>query len=360
MGSLLSIVVPVYNGSAFLPRCLESLIGQTYRDIEIICVDDGSSDDSLEVLRQYADQDSRIKVIHQENAGVSAARNRGLDVATGEYVTFVDADDWVEQWGYESVVLDFASEVDIVCYGSVLEGEMTQEFRTECEKFLSIPVCADFSATQFCQKPVNACIWNKMWRRRVIEAHHVRFPEGLKYSEDECFFYCSLAGINKIRYVKDAIYHYVQHAGSAMNAARSHGERWAMDVIRGARHTLHFYQKTRTYHAMKENFVQRFQQCCLRASLEITEPALMASILKQEYQILSRGGLKSRTEIAVIREILRKTQNWFSRVFCQYLDNRICYGVGAVHLLSITYEGNKRIMRVAGRKIKEWEAGNEG
>ena len=93
---VISIIVPVYNVAPFLSRCLDSLVGQTYENLEIICVDDGSTDGSAAILDACAAKDSRIKVIHQENAGVSVARNRGLDAATGEFVTFVDADDWLE------------------------------------------------------------------------------------------------------------------------------------------------------------------------------------------------------------------------------------------------------------------------
>ena len=119
----LSIVVPVHNAKSRLSECLMSLLRQTYRPLEIICVDDGSEDNSLEILQKYALLDSRIKVIHQENAGVSAARNRGLDAATGEYVTFVDADDWVEPVAYEMAMSAFHQEVDMVCFGVVVDGE---------------------------------------------------------------------------------------------------------------------------------------------------------------------------------------------------------------------------------------------
>lgn len=97
--------MPVYNVARFLPRCLGSLIGQTYKELEIICVNDGSCDGSAAILDQYAAKDARIKVIHQENSGVSAARNRGIEAATGELITFVDADDWLEPDAYEKTAL---------------------------------------------------------------------------------------------------------------------------------------------------------------------------------------------------------------------------------------------------------------
>ena len=92
---MISIIVPVYNAAPYLPQCLDSLVNQTYRDIEIICVNDGSTDNSLDILKAYAERDSRILVIHQENQGLSDARNKGLENARGEWVMFVDSDDWI-------------------------------------------------------------------------------------------------------------------------------------------------------------------------------------------------------------------------------------------------------------------------
>lgn len=92
---LISVIIPVYNVEKYLRRCLDSVIAQTYQKLEIICVDDGSIDDSGKICDQYAVRDARIKVIHQENQGLSAARNRGIDAADGEYIAFVDSDDYI-------------------------------------------------------------------------------------------------------------------------------------------------------------------------------------------------------------------------------------------------------------------------
>ena len=100
---LISVIIPVYNTAEYLPRCLESVLNNTYRNLEVICINDGSKDNSIEVLNAYAQKDPRIRVIDQENAGVSAARNRGLDDATGEYIAFVDSDDWIHRQYFETL-----------------------------------------------------------------------------------------------------------------------------------------------------------------------------------------------------------------------------------------------------------------
>jgi len=103
---LISIIVPVYNSSVFLHECLQSIISQTYTNLEILLVDDGSTDDSLEICKSYAEQDSRIKVFHKENGGVSSTRNFGLRVATGEYIGFVDSDDFISSEMFENLLAE--------------------------------------------------------------------------------------------------------------------------------------------------------------------------------------------------------------------------------------------------------------
>ena len=118
---MLSIIVPVYNAEKFLYRCIESILAQTYTDFELLLVNDGSIDCSLEICEQYIKQDKRVKIFTQKNCGVSVARNTGIENATGEFVTFVDADDWIEPQMYEKMMKRFSEEmsVDIVIGGFV-------------------------------------------------------------------------------------------------------------------------------------------------------------------------------------------------------------------------------------------------
>ena len=117
-----SVIVPVYNVEKYLPKCLDSIVGQTYENLEIICVDDGSPDNSAEILRNYAEKDNRIKVISKENNGLSSARNAGMEIATGEYIVFVDSDDWIDENTIESAVSVAENEgFDMVMWGYTRE-----------------------------------------------------------------------------------------------------------------------------------------------------------------------------------------------------------------------------------------------
>lgn len=101
---LISVIIPVYNTAKYLPRCLDSILKNTYKNLEIICIDDGSTDESLAILHTYADRDKRVKVVTQTNGGVSSARNQGLNLASGFFISFVDSDDWVHHQYFEALV----------------------------------------------------------------------------------------------------------------------------------------------------------------------------------------------------------------------------------------------------------------
>ena len=120
---LVSVIVPVYNTAPWLRRCLDSICAQIYRNLEILCVNDGSTDNSAEILAEYAAKDARIKVIEQQNAGVSAARNKATAMALGEWVSYVDSDDWLEPDILEKVVALIEPEVDVVSHSVVMEWE---------------------------------------------------------------------------------------------------------------------------------------------------------------------------------------------------------------------------------------------
>lgn len=125
---LISIIVPVYNVAEYLPQCLDSLVAQTYENIEIIAVDDGSTDGSGTILDEYAARDARVRPVHIENDGVSNARNVGLSLVRGEFVGFVDSDDWVDTDMYARLAAALTDDIDVTCGGYVLETDAGQEY----------------------------------------------------------------------------------------------------------------------------------------------------------------------------------------------------------------------------------------
>lgn len=205
---MISIIVPVYNVEPFLRRCLNSIVNQTYDDLEILIIDDGSTDNSGDICDEYKRQDERVKVFHTKNRGLSAARNLGLDEAKGEWIGFVDSDDWIELDMYE-VLLKKAEDAraDVVECGWVREWPKKIEERSRQEQTLSrieaveALVCKIFSDN----------VWNKIWKSKCFD--NIRFPNGRIY-EDIATTYRIFATADCICSINEIKYHYVQRKNS--------------------------------------------------------------------------------------------------------------------------------------------------
>lgn len=210
MEPLISVIVPVFNVRNVLKRCLDSICNQTYRNLEIICVDDGSTDGSDEILRDYSLVDSRIKLFKQNNKGVSVARNKGLDNAVGDWVTFVDSDDFLDLDAYEYCLPSLRlSEPSVVCFG-------VRKIHDDCVlpyRYGECPVQGLHKITAELIKRTNVFVF-KLFRREVIESLSVRFPEGLRF-EDEAFHYYLFPYIGMVMYLPEKKYNYVSYSSSS-------------------------------------------------------------------------------------------------------------------------------------------------
>ena len=195
----ISVVVPIYNARRHIPSLIESICNQTYTNWELLLVDDGSLDDSLQVCQLYQQKDSRIKVLHQENQGPSAARNAGILAATGEWVTFVDADDSLLDCFLSSMVemLHCKQDIDIVFAGYVVVENSQNSIYT-----YNTAVYCGFEAIKEVIAKTNilhrCCPWGKMFRRSVILEHNVLFDTQLAHSEDRLFVYDFLLHTNGV------------------------------------------------------------------------------------------------------------------------------------------------------------------
>ena len=208
----ISIIVPVYNMEKYLERCVDSILAQTYTNIEVILVDDGSKDSSPKICDSYAEQDSRVKVVHKINGGLSSARNAGLDVASGGYIGFVDSDDYISAEMYELLAkrLD-ESDCEIA---NVMYVRADEEGNTTPSK---VPHNTDkeISALQFTRELMlhtgDVSVWSKLFRAEIFNG--VRFPEG-KLNEDLLFMLDVFCKVNKVAYVAHVGYYYFIRGGS--------------------------------------------------------------------------------------------------------------------------------------------------
>lgn len=211
----ISVVVPVYNVEKYLEQCLNSIINQTFKDIEIICINDGSTDGSLEILREYEQKDSRIRLINKENEGISAVRNQGMELAQGEYISFIDSDDWIEE-NYLEALYTAAKKYDsdIACSNIIrVTGKRhrkkiiykKEEFTTESDK-----------KNELTKVPINSYVWNKIYKRESLLKSGVKFPVGRVY-EDVVWCIKAIYYLNGVVTVPDAVYYYRKNPTSIMS-----------------------------------------------------------------------------------------------------------------------------------------------
>lgn len=207
-----SIVIPVYNVEAFLPRCLDSILAQTLCEIEVICVDDGSVDRSVEILNRYAAQDARVQVVTQENRGVGSARNRGFDRARGEYVLFLDSDDWIDPAYCEALCAAAQrSGADVACASiwQVRPSRSKWKIRyTEAREISSVE-----ERFRICRCPPDFYVMNKLLRRETLLRLGLRFPERVYY-EDVVYVMRLLGECDRVVTVPGVAYHYMYNPAS--------------------------------------------------------------------------------------------------------------------------------------------------
>ena len=238
--ALVSIVVPVYNAAEHFQECMDNLLGQSYENIEIVLVDDGSTDESPAMCDGFAEADSRVKVFHNENHGVSYTRNFGMDQAKGDYLVFVDSDDILRMDGVK-VMLDAIElyEADLVFSGFKRFGLKKQPPRTLGGTFgVSMTRSQQDLAQLYLDTKTNmfgVSIWAKMYRMSVLRDNNVRFDENANYEED-CLFVASLfPHVNTAVAVREVLYYYRQNAESLSKGYRRDSWRQLVNGYRARR-----------------------------------------------------------------------------------------------------------------------------
>ena len=226
---LISVIVPVYNMEKYLERCVDSILCQTYKELEIILVDDGSTDASPGMCDEYAKKDARIKVVHKENGGLSDARNAGLGVAVGDYIGYVDSDDWIEDDMYERMYKACVENGAQLCAcryfcefaDRTLSGGSGRAIPLLREELLKIYIGGHDDYI------IYNSVWSKLFKRELVDG--VKFPKG-RNSEDIMYTTRAFCTLKRAVYIDTCLYHYViDREGSIMNVSR--GERMFNDEI---------------------------------------------------------------------------------------------------------------------------------
>lgn len=213
---MITVVVPVYNIEQYIDRCVQSIVEQTYSSLEIILVDDGSTDKSNILCDKWAQKDKRIRVLHKKNGGLSSARNAGIDVAHGSYITFVDGDDYIEPNMYETMLSELKKhKADIVC-----AGRFTHIGEKQIKEEYTIETASEYSNAKAVEKvlynsEIDVAAWDKLYKIEIFD--NLRYPIGI-INEDAAIIFQVLYRANKIVHCGKPLYHYVYRTNSISKA----------------------------------------------------------------------------------------------------------------------------------------------
>lgn len=222
---LVSVIIPVYNVEPYIKESVESVINQTYRNIEIILIDDGSTDNSVKVCEELAGLDSRIKLIRQENLGVVKARGKGINASKGEYILFVDGDDWIDSNMVEVLVKNM-KDVDIVTsgmYHEVSEGKIVKK----CDKlkkgindieYILKNMIYDMEKEYI--QPLTSTMWNKLYKAEIVKKVYFTVDSSINFAEDTVFLYKYLLKCKAVNVLEECFYHYRWRESSASHIYR--------------------------------------------------------------------------------------------------------------------------------------------
>ena len=253
MNELVSVVVPIYNVKDFLEECIISITTQSYRNIEIILVDDGSTDGSSELCNMLLKNDNRIRVIHKKNGGLSDARNFAIPYAKGEYIAFLDSDDYVENNMYK----------DMYELAKKENSDMVEcDFYWEYPNKTKVDIGEYYYNKKEMLEKVRVVAWNKLIKREILEKTKIKFPNGYRY-EDVEFTYKLIPYLEKISFLKKPCIHYVQREESISNLQNERTKE-IFDVLD---HVINYYKEKNIYDEYKEQLEYIYTRYLLCSSL---------------------------------------------------------------------------------------------
>ena len=273
-----SVIVPIYNVEKYLEKCINSLLSQTLEDIQIILVNDGSKDNSGNIAKEYEKNNKdRVIYVEKENGGLSDARNYGLKYATGDFIAFLDSDDYIEKNAYEEMYNKAIEE-----NSDYVECDFIWEFPNKIRVDKQYPYKNKKEMLSF----VRVVAWNKLIKRQLIIDNNLEFPKGLRY-EDVEFTYKLIPFINKFAYVDKPFIHYVQREGSIANVQN---ERTA-EIFNVLDNVIEFYKKNNIYEEYRNELEYNYARYLLCSSLKrmckIKDKTIREKLLTESWERLN-------------------------------------------------------------------------
>lgn len=283
----ISFIIPVYNVAPYLPKCLDSVLAQTLADIEVICINDGSTDDSGKILQNYEAKDKRIKVINQSNQGISAARNAGLKMVQSDYVMFVDSDDYIAFDMAEKLHQTMLKENPdvVICSAecvNLLPADASPDV-VEWQSWLQpwfdeyIKPTGVYEVPKTIKGEFISVVWNKLYKMSIIKNYKIEFPLGL-IEEDEYWLWAYMLHCKKYAFVSERLYFYIQRSGSIMTTRN--GNEKVLDILEIERRIYKLAQKYADINDYREILADWYVRT-VGEILEYRKPKDMAALLNK-------------------------------------------------------------------------------
>lgn len=240
---MISVIIPVYNAHKYIKKCIESIIYQNYTDIEIIIVNDGSTDNSLQIINDFATKDNRIRVINIKNSGRSVARNTGIEHSSGQFIMFVDADDELEENAIKNLYNAINdNDSDIAIGNTHVVYDVHQELKESDDWYFTIRHKGNLKITDKLIEEIQCCPWGKIFKRDIIDKYDLRFPKNLIY-EDAFWHWAYLTSCNKITFINNIVYKYFRRKGSIMSLTYDRVEGLAIQHLYIIEKIFNFWKK---------------------------------------------------------------------------------------------------------------------
>ncbi len=335
-----SIIVPVYNVERYIEQCMESLVNQTLQDIEIICIDDCGHDKSIEIVEKFAATDKRITVLHNErNSGISVSRNNAIEISTAPYIMFCDSDDFYApdmcKKMYNAIT---ESGADIAMCDIKVIYEADHKQKSADDAYFKLPAIGTVEMSEHIRNHTAVTVWNKIYRREILDKYDVRFPIGLRY-EDEYFWRVYTLWCKNIFFIPDELYCYRRRTGSIMNTTFNSKDAKSLDRIKIA---LEYYDYLTKWDLLDSDFgytfwdnefmtyVESGLQWCQDMRANKRARAELSEFIDKNYQ-------KGKHPFTTCQTLEKIKQGTFRT------DNRYCFGMFRMRIFK-----HKREFRVLG------------
>lgn len=340
---LITVIIPVYNAEKYLRRGLDSLLAQTCGNWDAVCIDDGSTDGSAAVLEEYACRDSRFRVLRQENSGVSVARNRGIQEARGEWVAFLDADDWLSEDLIEALLPHTRREkVDIIGFEAEVKFADDIEHDHQLEQAFFFKKDGEYSASPENINLMPGTCWGKAYRRAFLQENGLKFPLGMR-QEDEVFYRCCMGLARHVYLLKEVGYCYYQNTDSYMHVTFN-PENCFMLYLKGAGIIYDCYREHGLPIEWDEMLLGFMYGCLCRWDGKV--PARTLNRFRREaLGFVRRADFKDKFPNDIrLQYILYKP--WWKRMFARIKEAEIVYGPFGLPLFKDCYLANKFQFRI--------------